>query len=62
MNIKKWLISKRGWLNGVGGPILAYMSANPAVFGITGPTGIAALAIANIIVHAIDKKPPMSDR
>jgi len=62
MNIKKWLVSKRGILNGVGGPLLAYIVANPAVFGITGPQGLAVLAVANIIVHALDKKPPMADR
>ena len=62
VNIKKWLVSKRINLNAIGGSVLAYVVANPAMFGITGPQAIAFLAVANIIVHAMDKNPPMSDR
>lgn len=53
----KRLKSKSYHLNTTGAAILAYVVANPAVFGITGPQGLAILAIANIFVREMTKKP-----
>lgn len=53
----KRLKSKSYHLNTTGAAIMAYVVANPAVFGITGPQGIAALAVLNIIVRELTKKP-----
>ena len=55
--IKQRLKSKAYWLNLLGGPVLAYVAATPATFGITGPAGLAVLAIANIVVREMTTKP-----
>lgn len=55
--IKQRMKSKTYWLNILGGPVLAYVAANPAVFGVTGPAGLAVLALANIVVREMTTKP-----
>lgn len=56
-SIIKRLKSKSYHLNTTGVAILAYITANPAVFGITGPQALAILALANIVVREMTKEP-----